>query len=446
MRKSARNAALDVLMQWQKSGGFLDVILEKQAKQAGLDPRDTAFVQKITSGVLQHRALLDFYIGHYSTVPLAKIERRVLDILRLSAYQILFLDKIPHSAAVDEGVNLTKAQNPKAAGFVNAVLRRISEHKAHLPQIPDADKLSYLSIKYSHPKWLVARLLSHLGEAQTEALLSANNTEPPIFLQVNTLKTDSETLIAMLEAEEIPVQPHLHLDDCLLLTHAGNITKIEAFQKGYFYIQDPAARLAIEAFDPTANSRVLDACSAPGGKSFAAARKMGNLGEIIASDIGKGKLTKIEEGAARLGISILTTRHMDAKTLDPSEMGYFDSVIVDAPCSGLGIIRKKPEIRYKEEAEIAALPEIQREILKGGARCVKPGGTLLYATCTILPEENEAVVEAFLAEHQEFSRVPFTLPGEIGTVTEGYITLYPHIHGTDGFFMAKLQKMGNRNE
>ena len=446
MSKSARNVALDTLQQWQKSGGFLDVIFERLLKQEKLDSRDSAFVQKITSGVLQHRALLDFYIGQYSSVPLAKMERRVLDILRLSAYQILFLDKIPHSAAVDEGVRLTKAHNPKAAGLVNAVLRRISEHKAHLPQIPDGDKLFYLSTKYSHPEWLVARLISHLGETQTEALLAANNTEPPIFLQVNTLKTDSETLIRMLEAEGIAVQSHPNLDDCLLLTHAGNITKIEAFQKGYFYIQDPAARFAIEALDPAANSRVLDACSAPGGKSFAAARKMGNLGEILASDIGKRKLSKIEEGAARLGISILETRHMDAKNLDPTEIGYFDSVIVDAPCSGLGIIRKKPEIRYKEEAEIAGLPDIQREILKGGARCVKSGGTLLYATCTILPEENEAVIKAFLHEHQDFALVPFTLPNEIGTVEQGYITLYPHIHGTDGFFMAKLQRMGNNDE
>ena len=444
MSKSARNVALDTLQQWQKSGGFLDVTLERLLKQEKLDARDSAFVQKITSGVLQHRALLDFYIAQYSSVPLAKMERRVLDILRLSAYQILFLDKIPHSAAVDEGVRLTKTHNPKAAGFVNAVLRRISEHKERLPQVPDTDKLSYLTVKYSHPKWLVARLIGHLGETQTEALLAANNIEPPIFLQVNTLKTDSETLRKVLEAEGIQAQPHPSIHDCLLLTQAGDITKIDAFQKWYFYIQDPAARLAIEALNPAKNSRILDACSAPGGKSFAVAQKMGNLGEILASDIGKSKLSKIEEGAARLGISILETRHMDAKMLDPAEIGYFDSVIVDAPCSGLGIIRKKPEIRYKEEVEIAGLPEIQLEILKGGAGCVKSGGTLLYATCTILPEENEAVLEAFLSEHKDFTLLPFTLPGEIGTVEQGYITLYPHIHGTDGFFMAKLQKNGEQ--
>lgn len=428
------------LGQWRKSGGFLESFLEKQIKQANLDTRDSAFAQKITQGVLQNRNLLDFYIGHYSSMPTTKIQPPILDILRLSAYQMIFLDKVPHSAAVNEGVSLAKGQNPKAAGFVNAVLRRISEHANNLPKVNTEDKLSYLSTQYSHPTWFITRMLHILGDEETQKLLSANNIEPPIYAQVNTLKTDMVALQTALEHEGINPTAHPWLDNCLLLSNTGNLQKIDLFQKGHFYIQDPAARLAIEAFNPKPGMRILDACSAPGGKSFATAIKMGNLGEILSSDINKGKLPKIEEGANRLGISILQTKHMDAKTLDPETEGYFDGIIVDAPCSGLGIIRKKPEVRYKEENDILNLPAIQLDILRKASTCLKPGGALLYATCTILPEENEEVVAKFLAENPAFSLESFTLPGEIGKVAKGYISLYPHKHQTDGFFIARLRK------
>lgn len=428
------------LMQWRKSSVFLDTALEKWTKQAGLNTRDAAFAQKIAFGVLQNKYLLDFYINHYSSMPTSKVEPRILDILRLSAYQILFLDKVPHSAAVSEGVNLAKAQNPKAAGLVNAVLRRVSENKEQLPEIPTTDKLSYLSTKYSHPTWFVNRMLTQLGYTETEALLLANNIQPPIFAQVNTLKTNTDSLRDALSDAGISVTPHLWLENCLLLEDTGNLQKLDLFQQGHFYIQDPAARLAIEALNPASGASILDACSAPGGKSFASAMKMGNKGRILSSDIAGSKLKKITDGAHRLGISILETKHMDAKTLNPAEIGYFDHVIVDAPCSGMGIIRKQPEIRYKNAEDIKNLPNIQAEVLKGAARCVRHGGTMLYATCTILPEENENLVASFLAEHADFSLEAFTLPGEIGHVDKGQITLYPHRQQTDGFFIAKLRK------
>jgi len=422
-------------MAYRKTGLSAEMVLDKQIMGRKLTPRDAALAAKLTFGVLQNRTLLDFYLAGFSHIPVEKLEPRILDILRVAAYQILFLDRIPVRAAVDEAVELTKAANPKAAGLVNAVLRRFAENKNVRPVPPS------LAVQYSHAEWLVQRLIEELGEADAEALLAANNTEVPIYAQVNTLKVDADRAEAILQAEGVTAERHPWLSDCLILRGAGSPAKLNSFQDGLFYIQDPAARLAVIAADPKPEARLLDACAAPGGKSFAAAIQMGNKGEILASDLQEKKLKKIREGADRLGVGILRVHTMDARALDPGEIGTFDTVIVDAPCSGLGIIRKKPEIRDKTPDEIARLPEIQLDILRGAAHCVASGGILLYATCTILPEENGGVIAAFLAENPDFITAHFTLPGEIGEVPEGQITLYPHIHNTDGFFFCKLRRV-----
>ena len=437
---SARQAAVQALMAYRKSGISAEVALDKQINSQNLAPRDAALAAKLTFGVLQNRTLLDFYLRQFSHTAPEKIEPRVLDILRMAAYQIVFLDRIPARAAVDEAVRLTKAKHPRAAGLVNAVLRRLSEGKNALPEPPQADFADYLAVKYSHPLWLVCRFVEELGPDGAEALLAANNAEVPIFAQVNTLQAESAQVEEMLMAEGAEVQRHPWLSDCLILTGAGNPANLRPFQEGLLYIQDPAARLAVLAAAPRPGIRLLDACAAPGGKSFASAIQMGNKGEILASDLQEKKLTQIAEGAQRLGIDILKLRAMDARELSPDEIGTFDLVIVDAPCSGLGIIRKKPEIRDKTPEEIARLPEIQLEILRGASRCVATGGALLYATCTVLPEENSGVIAAFLEGNADFATEAFTLPGKIGPVPDGKITLYPHIHGTDGFFFCKLRR------
>jgi len=437
---SPRQAAVQALMAYRKSGLSLETALDKQIKSQELDPRDAALAAKLTFGVLQNRALLDFYLSQFSHTPPEKIEPRVLDILRVAAYQIIFLDRIPARAAVDEAVQLTKVGNPKATGLVNAVLRRLAEGKNTLQEPPQGDPVDYLAIKYSHPHWLVRRVLEELGPAEAEAFLAANNATVPLYAQVNTLKAETAQVEAALQAEGIEVHCHPWLADCLVLTGTGNLAQLGPFREGQFYIQDPAARLAVLAAAPEPGTRLLDPCAAPGGKSFAAAIQMRNKGEILASDLQEKKLTQIAEGAHRLGIDMLRIRAMDARALDPGEIGIFECVLVDAPCSGLGIIRKKPEIRDKTPEEIARLPEVQLEILRGAASCVAPGGTLLYATCTILPEENTGVIAAFLAGNQEFVPEGFTLPGEIGAVPEGEITLYPHRNDTDGFFFCKLRR------
>ncbi|MCL2588715.1 MAG: 16S rRNA (cytosine(967)-C(5))-methyltransferase RsmB [Oscillospiraceae bacterium] len=423
---SPRKAALNALMAYRKSGTSAEAALDKQIKNLNLEPRDAALAAKLTFGVLQNRTLLDFYLAQFLNTPIEKLEPRVLDILRTAAYQIVFLDRIPARAAVDEAVRMTKAGSPKAAGLVNAVLRRLAEADK-LPEPPS------LAVKYSHPMWLVKRFVDLLGQDGAEALLAANNAEVPLYAQMNTLKTDALTLEG--------AEPHPWLPDCLILQGVGNPANLQAFRDGLLYIQDPAAKLAVMAADPKPGTRLLDPCAAPGGKSFAAAIQMGNKGEILASDLQEKKLSKIEEGAERLGLTIIKTSAQDAREFDPAVLGTFDTVIVDAPCSGLGIIRKKPEIRDKTPEEIVRLPEIQLAILQSAARCVAPGGTLLYATCTVLPEENSGVVSAFLADNQAFALEAFTLPDPIGTVPEGQIMLYPHIHDTDGFFFCKLRRV-----
>ena len=433
--------AVGVLMATRKSGLFSETLLHQKVRQKGLDARDGALAGKICFGVLQNRALLDFYLGEAAHGPIEKLEPWVLDVLRVALYQMVFLDRVPVRAAVHEAVELTKGKNPRAAGLVNAVLRRISERLSNLPEPPGEGTGPYLAIKYSHPLWLVERFCERLGYGGAEALLGANNAETPLFAQVNTLQTNTPQVEAKLRDLGVEVLPHPWLPDCLVFTGAGGLEGLKPFADGDMYIQDPGARLAVTAAEPRPGMALLDACAAPGGKSFAAAIQMGDRGVILAGDIQEKKLKLIQEGAKRMGISIISTRQADAREADFGDEAPFDIVLVDAPCSGFGVIRKKPDIRYKTQAEIAPLPDIQLAILRGAARWVKLGGTLLYSTCTLLPEENEGVVGAFLEENAAFTPEGFPLPGEMGQAGEGGITLYPHVHGTDGFFLSKLRRV-----
>ena len=326
-----------------------------------------------------------------------------------------------------------------AAGLVNAVLRKISKNRAALPEILARDKISYLSVRYSHPKWLVKRMVSLLGEQEAEELLKADNAVAPVTIQVNTMKTTAQELTEELAANGIKVTPHAWVPDCLELSGTGNLAKLPAFQKGWFWVQDAAAKLVTAAAAPEAGIHVMDLCAAPGGKSFAAGIALQNHGSILSCDLHENKLKRIREGAERLGLSCIQTAAADGRCNRPEWVGSADLVLVDAPCSGLGIIRKKPDIRYKKPDELFALPVIQTAILDNAAAYVKPGGTLLYSTCTILPEENGQVVDAFLVEHPEFSRESFSLPDPVGIV-EGEITLFPQRNQTDGFYLCRLRK------
>lgn len=419
MPVNARETALDALRAYDKRGARPDMLLA----DSELDARDAALATNIVNGVLQNRMLLDCIIEKESGRKKAYFEPEVLEILRIGAYQLIFLTRTPTHAIVSEAVELTKKRSRWASGIVNAVLRKI---KREIPDISETDFIKWLSITYSHPEWLVQELADEYGEAACEAVLRADNEAAPTVCFINPLY---KTPLELSNAEK-----HPFLEDAFLIS--GQVSGLDAFQKGAFYVQDPAAHMAVMAAKPRPGYSVLDACAAPGGKSFAAAMMMENLGRILSCDIHEKKLRLIEAGAKRLGIDIISTMARDArKPLDDK----FDLVLADVPCSGIGVIRKKPEIRYKAPEELERLPEIQLDILRSASKSVKRGGTLLYSTCTILRRENEDVVNAFLAGNSDFTFEPFTLPGPFGECP-GYRTILQGEAGTDGFFICKLRK------
>lgn len=438
----AREAAMLALNACQRQGGWSDGALKKQLSAAELSGRDAALATQLCFGVLQNQMLLDFYLAKFSNIPLKRMEGKVVQTLRLGAYQMLFLTRIPHSAAVNSAVALVKAhcKNPRAAGMVNGILRSMERSLQNMPVIPQGDPVAYLSTLYSHPEWLVKEFILSLGEEETAQLLAADNSQPSTAVMVNTTRTTVEALKAMLEADHVEAEPHPWLENCLLLSRTGDLERLEAFQQGLFYVQDPASRLSVLAAGAKPGMRVLDCCAAPGGKSFAAAIAMENQGEIVSCDLHPHKKKLIQAGADRLGLTIITPKTADGKVFRPEWERAFDLVLVDAPCSGLGVIRKKPDIRYKDPAPLADLPAVQLDILRNAARYVRPGGTLMYSTCTLLYRENGEVVETFLAENKAYKAETFTLPGPVGPVQSGSVTLWPHRHGTDGFFISKMRR------
>lgn len=438
---SARETAVLTLAACEKQGAWSDVHLKRSIREQELDRRDAALCARLCYGVQQNKLLLDWRLARVCSMKLEKLEARVLCDLRVAAYQLLFLDRIPASAAVNEAVELAKrhSRNPRAAGMVNGVLRSLLR-EGKTVEITEPDKVKRLSIQYSHPQWLVEEFIALLGQESAQALLEEDNRQPPTMAQVNTLKTTAEKLTDELREAGVEVEPHPWLAGCLLLMGTGDLERLAPFQRGEFYVQDAASRLAVLAAGPAPGQRVLDCCAAPGGKSFAAAIAMENQGELISCDIHPHKIKLLEAGRDRLGLSMIAPALQNAAQRREDWAEGFDMVFTDVPCSGLGIIRKKPDIRYKDPKPLRSLPRVQREILDNCAQYVRPGGVLLYSTCTVLPRENGDVVDGFLSCHPEFALESFELP-HLG-VQPGRITFWPHIHGTDGFFAAKLRKKG----
>ena len=433
---NARKVALTALERCRRGGAWSDAVLDGLIKQENLDRRDAALATRLCYGVIQNMLLCDFCVDRFSKQKSSRLEPKLLDILRLSVYQILFMDKIPDMAAVNEGVDLAKkAGLSRASGMVNAVLRRVSENKTELMSVSGKKGMERLSILYSHPLWLAEMFAERFGYEQTEKLLKANNSEVPITAQVNVLKANTLELAEKLEADL-----HPWLSDTIVLNSMASILDSGALEDGLLYIQDAAAKLAVAAASPAEGMRILDACAAPGGKSFTAAMLTGNKAEIISCDIHEKKLSRVEKGAERLGITCIKTLAMDARVQEESFLNSFDIVIADVPCSGFGVIRKKPDIRYKSPEDIAGLPEIQLDILKNLSAYVKAGGILMYLTCTLLKSENEDVVNTFLADNKDFYAEEFALPFSDTKTENGMVTLLPHIHGTDGFFICRIRR------
>ena len=432
----ARETALNVLIACRKEAGWSNGVLKQYIARDRLDRRDAALATRLCYGVVQNRLKLDHYLKQLLTGKLKDLHPVIHDILHLGLYQILEMDRVPESAAVNESVDLAKKYCPKqrfAPGLVNGVLRSAVREKDNLKAPTGWQEI------YSHPQKLIDLLKSYVGK-KTEAMLRANNETPETVVQVNTLRTTAAALLASLEAEGVSAQPHDWMENSLVLSGTGNIENLTAFRKGWFYVQDTAAKLSVLCAQIPENANVLDCCAAPGGKSFAAAMVLEGKGHITSCDFYAHKAELIDSGAKRLGIDNLTARQQDATVHIPQWEDQMDAVICDVPCSGYGIIRKKPDIRYKDPDTMKDLPALQLQILCNQASYVRPGGVLLYSTCTLVRAENEGVVEAFLERFPNFCLELLPLPKVFPKNESGMLALVPGEYDTDGFFIARLRR------
>lgn len=434
----ARETALNVLIAARVEAGWSNGLLKKYIRRDRLDKRDAALATRLCYGVVQNRYRLDFYLQQLLTGKVKDLHPAVRDILHLGLYQLFEMDRVPSAAAVNESVELAKKYCPKqkfAPGLVNGVLRNAARQADSLQQ-PTAWRE-----KYSHPQELIDLLKAYVGKERIEPMLRANNDLPAVVVQVNTLKTTAQALAQRLTQEGVTVTPHRWMEDCLVLSATGDLEALPSFREGLFYVQDAAAKLSILCAElPQKPLQVLDCCAAPGGKSYAAAIALGGHGRITACDLHEHKTDLIAAGAQRLGLENITARKQDATVFVPQWEDRFDVLICDVPCSGYGIIRKKPDIRYKSIRETDSLPTLQKQILATQARYVRPGGILIYSTCTLVGRENEDVVQWFLQTHPEYEAEPLPLPPVFPENKTGMLALVPGQYDTDGFFIARLRR------
>lgn len=442
---NARSAALAALSHVDVSEGYSNIVLDKTLTSFSLEQRDKALASAIFYGVLERRITLDYIISQFSKTPLKKISPQVLEILRMGVYQILYLEKIPQSAAVNESVILAKENEAvKATGFINAVLRSLIRNIDHI-KMPDGKKESLLalSVRYSCPEWLIALWQDAYGEECTLSLLESSFNKPPVFARVNNTCISEEDLIKKLNSEGIKATAITWLEQAVELQQIGAVSQSASFQEGLFHIQDLSSQLCCSLLGPIPGQRIIDVCSAPGGKTFTIAEMMENEGELLAFDKYKGKVHLIKQGAQRLKLSGVNAAVRDASSSE-GVLNPADKVLCDVPCSGFGIIRRKPEIKYKLRSAIDSLPDLQYLILCKSSKLVKTNGTLFYSTCTLNPKENNEVAAKFLQYNQDFEPLPLSLPDTIHRIVanepDHQLTLMPHVHGTDGFFIAAFRK------
>lgn len=444
--KTPRAISLEILNEIETTDSSLDQLLTKSFKRyRHLTPIDRSFLTELTYGTLRWREKCDWYISKFSKIPFKEIDSRILNILRLGFYQILFLTRTPVSAAVNESVNLAKKiRGKKGGGFVNAILRSYLRNKKDISFIDFDGKSSvYISVYYSHPLWLIERWLKEIGEEETIRTCSFNNKIPPLTLRTNTLKIDRESLIERLRDKGLNPTPTKFSEEGIYLLDSPPVSDIPFLKEGLYIIQDEASQIVTKIMDPRPRERILDACASPGGKTTHIAQKMGNEGEIYALDISQVKLNLIKRLCQLLGVKIVKTIKGDAtKPIPFSQDIKFDRILADVPCTGFGTIRRNPDLKWrKNEDDIKRLSMLQYSILENISSYVKEGGILIYSTCTIFREENEDVVEKFLSKHKEFKLDDLRgiLPERLCIFTkDGYFKTFPPKDEMDGFFVARL--------
>ena len=429
-----RQIALEALIKTQRDGAFSNLAIDAALSKSELDTRDKSFVSNLFYGVIERQLTIDYQLSRYLSKPLKKLKPEVIMILRLGAYQILFMDKVPDSAAVNESIKLSKKNGASyASGLINAVLRKVSQNGIILPESTESEE--YLSVKFSCPLWLTKKWISEYGYEDTAAFLESSVGSADTFIRVNTTKTTDDELIDILRGEGVESEKTYN-DNTLKINLKGHdIEKLVSFRNGLFHVQDLASQLCAKALDAKENDVVFDLCSAPGGKAYTIAETMSDKGKVLCFDIYENRVNLIVKGAERLGLKSIKGRVGDASVFN-SELGLADKVLCDVPCSGLGIIRRKPEIKYKSEDELKGLPEIQYAILDNGSKYVRNGGRLVYSTCTLSKAENEDIIEKFLQNHKEFKAAAVFKDSGSGT----NVTLMPHKNQSDGFFIACFER------
>lgn len=441
----ARETAMKVLYAVHEEGAYGNVALAQALRRERFGETDRRFVTELVYGAVKAGDTLDWMIGRYASRPVQKMPPYVRAILRLGIYQLFFLDRIPPSAVCNESVELTKRYgHAGTARFVNAVLRAAAREpeRARFPE-GKGHTADHIALASQHPLWLVRRWLRAFGQEETERLCAFDNEPAVLSLRTNTLRTTREALLSRLASEGAEARPSAWAPEGILCTSHGALDAMMSLREGLFQVQDESSMQVAHVVGPRPGEFVLDMCSAPGGKTTHLAALMENRGRVLALDIYEAKLARVAENAKRLGVSIIETRCMDAREAGKRFAGSADRVLVDAPCSGLGVLRRRPDARWrKKEADLLTFPPLQRELLESGARAVKPGGVLVYSTCTTEAAENDEVVGAFLAAHEDFvpesagARLPMK-PRETDTVQ-----FYPQRDAVDGFFIARLRRRG----
>jgi 16S rRNA (cytosine967-C5)-methyltransferase len=440
--RTPREIALEILFHVDTRKAFADLQLNQALGRADLDPRDAALVTELVNGTVRWRGRLDWILGEHVKSGLDTLNPWVRNALRMGLYQILFLDRVPPHAAVDESVKLAKKHgNPGVAGLVNAVLRRLLRDgpAGRDPETVLKDPVLALAVATSHPEWLVARWVRRYGTEEARRLLDANNRTPALGLRVNPLRTDRETLRRALEGAGVPAEATKFSRDTLRVDGRLTLRGLPEFERGHFFIQDESETLVVELLDPRAGETVLDLCAAPGGKACHIQERRKNQGTVTAVEVSDSRAVRIAENVKRLGLTGVSVMVADGRTIEPDTP--FDRVLVDAPCSGLGVLARRADARWrKTEASMRGLLPLQTELLNAGARLVKPGGVLVYSVCSNEPEEGPRHIQRLLETDPRFTLEDASgyLPQE--TVTDGALQMAPHRHGTDGAFAARLRR------
>lgn len=429
----SRQVAFDALMKTIRDGAFSNLALDSILSKSHLDTRDKSFVSNLFYGVIERKLTIDYQLGLYLSKPLKKLKPEVLTILRIGAYQILFMDKVPDSAAVNESIKLSKKNGASfASGLINAVLRKVANNGVVLPEKNNNEE--YLSIKFSCPLWLVKKWICEYGYNDTSAFLEASLGGADTFIRVNTTKISDKNLVCLLNDEGIDCEGTYNEHTLKINLRGNDIEKLESFQSGYYHVQDMASQLCAKALCAQEGDIVFDLCSAPGGKAYTVAETMSDKGKVLCFDIYENRVSLIVKGAERLCLRSIEGRVGDASIFN-NTLGLADKVLCDVPCSGLGIIRRKPEIKYKSEEELSDLPQIQYSIIDNASKYLKNGGRLVYSTCTLSKAENEDIVGQFLENHKNFKAVPV-----FAGCNSTNITLMPHKNESDGFFIACFER------